>query len=133
MPPTVRYPTNPDQLSDRELQSFERPLAVNLSDRMHYIPKFPLSVLKAVMESRAEKALPLILSIHRQLTMSRREWTPLTAAVWNAAGSPSAREREAILQRLKSSPNLLQIRPRRTAISHYDVARGSVWILEHKC
>ena len=66
-----------------------------------FVPAFPLAVLQAVAQARAEKALPLILAIHRQLQMSSREWTPINAAVWTAAGRPAEKHRAAILRKLK--------------------------------
>ena len=118
---------NPDELSDFELQNFERPVNAGRHRVERFVPPFPVTVIVAVVDAGAEKALPVILAIHRQLTMARREWTPLNAAVWKAAGNPSAKVREAILRKLKELPDLLRIESHRTPTSHYRVARGPLW------
>jgi hypothetical protein len=59
--------------------------------------------------------------------MTRREWTPLNKAIWISAGDPPERKRERILKALKSQPELIQIRLRKTATSHYEVSYGKAW------
>ena len=87
----------------------------------------PLAVIKACAGEGCEVVLPLVLAAHRQLTMTRREWTPLNGAVWTSAGNPSERKRERILKELKARPELLQVRRRQTATSHYDLSYGALW------
>lgn len=96
----------------------------------HFIPPVPLRVVLACVEGGCETALPLILAIHRQLTMTRREWTPLNAAIWTAAGNPSERKRTKILASLKEQSDLILVRPKKTATSHYEVAYGALWSTE---
>ena len=92
-----------------------------------FIPTVPLAVVKACAVEGCELVLPLVLAIHRQLKMTGRDWTPLNKAVWVSAGDPPERKRERILRLLKAQPELIQMRPRKTATSHYDVAYGAAW------
>ena len=92
-----------------------------------YIPGFPLKVLLATVDADAVKALPLVLAIHRQLTMTRRQLTPLNGAIWKAAGNPSHKERETILAKIKMMPDVIRIECHRTATAHYRVGRGGLW------
>ena len=96
----------------------------------HFIPALPLNVILACVEGGHETALPLILAIHRQLTMTRREWTPLNMAIWTAAGNPPEKKRAKILSVLKARPDLIMIRPKKTTTSHYEVAYGARWLAE---
>lgn len=97
------------------------------SNRSRFIPPTPLEVTKACVANNCEIALPLILAIHRQLTMTRREWTPLNKAIWISAGDPPEKKRERILRALKNQPELIRLRLRKTAISHYEVSYGKGW------
>ena len=92
-----------------------------------YVPAFPLRVLAAVVHANATLALPLVLATHRQLKMTKRESTPLNATLWERAGSPSPRKREAILRRLRLIPVVVGLEERRTANSRYRVSKGSLW------
>lgn len=92
-----------------------------------FIPSVPLAVIKMCALRECEVVIPLLLAIHRQLKMANREWIPLNKAVWASAGDPSERKRERILRVLKAQPELVQIRQRRTATSHYEVAYGVAW------
>lgn len=92
-----------------------------------FIPPLPLSVVQACAVDGCEVVLPLVLAVHRQLTMTGREWTPLNKAVWTSAGNSPEKKRERILKLLKSRPDIVQIRQRKTATSHYEVAYGSLW------
>ena len=96
---------------------------VNTIEATAFIPALPVHIV----EAKAEKALPLVLAIHRQLHMTKRETTPLNAAIWKAAGSPSPRERESIIRKLKALPGLVYFEIARTTTSHYRVGRGSDW------
>ena len=116
-----------DKLTDLELQRLEKPARAARPRTQAFVPMFPLTVLKLVVEAGAEKALPLLLAIHRQLTMTRREWTPLNGAIWNAAGDPSAKKRATIISALRKLPELVRIEPHRTTTSHYQVAKGPRW------
>ena len=98
----------------------------------HFIPAVPLPVVLACVEGGCETALPLILAIHRHLTMTGREWTPLNIAIWTAAGNPSERKRTKILASLKEQSDLIHIRPKKTATSHYEVAYGTLWFGEDR-
>eukprot|EP01037_Dinobryon_pediforme_P013287 gene13287-13397_t len=100
---------------------------VNTIEATAFIPALPLHVVLTIVEAKAEKALPLVLAIHRQLHMAKRETTPLNAAIWKAAGSPSTRERESIIRKLKALPGLVYVEKDRTTTSHYRVGRGSDW------
>jgi len=106
-------------------RSVTTPIKVGKSE--HYVPAFPLSVIFSVVDGGLEKALPLILAIHRQLTMTKREWTPLNSAVWRAAGDPTTKEKEAILAKLKAAPGIIQFRVNRTRVSYYSVSKGTLW------
>jgi len=94
-----------------------------------YVPNFPLDILQAVVGAGIEKALPLILAIHRQLAMTGREWTPLNSAIWKAAGDPTAKQKETILIKLKTAPSIIRISDNRTRVSHYSVAKGDLWVI----
>jgi len=100
------------------------------SKSKHFIPALPLEVVLGCVAGRCEVALPLILAIHRQLIMTRREWTPLNKAIWAAAGNPPEKKRAKILFLLKELPDLILIRPKKTTTSHYEVAYGILWSAE---
>jgi hypothetical protein len=100
------------------------------SGAKHFIPALPLQIVKISVLAECEIALPLILTIHRQLTMTGREWTPLNKAIWDAAGNPPEKKRSKILAVLKRHPDLIQIRPKKTTTSHYEVAYGALWAAE---
>ena len=84
------------------------------------------------MEAKAEKALPLVLAIHRQLYMTKRETTPLNVAVWKAAGSPSSLERVSIMRKLKDFPGIIRLEKDRTTTSNYRVGLVSDWVMDKK-
>ena len=113
-----------DTLTDTELSRLEK---ATIPVKAAYIPSFPARVLQAINDADAVIALPLILAIHRQLTMTKREETPLNEAIWKCAGSPSTRRREAILRKLKAVPHIIRLVGARTAATHYQVAKGEVW------
>jgi len=100
------------------------------SKSKHFIPALPLGVVLTCVAGGYEVALPLILAIHRQLTMTGREWTQLNIAIWAAAGNPPEKKRAKILALLKEHPDLIQIRPKKTTTSHYEVAYGKLWSAE---
>jgi hypothetical protein len=102
--------------------------AINTIGSTAYVPSLPLHIVLKIVESKAGKALPLVLAIHRQLHMAKRDSTPLNAAVWKAAGSPSTREKERIIAKLKGLPNVIVLEKARTTTSHYRVRRGSDWV-----
>ena len=114
-----------DTLSDKELRRLEKPTT---PAKAAYIPGFPQSVIQAILDTDAVAALPLVLAIHRQLTMTNREETPLNEAIWKCAGSPSPRRRETILLKLKAVPHIIRITTARTATSYYRVAKGEAWL-----
>ena len=113
-----------DALTDKELMRLEKSVA---SPKAAYIPAFPHSVIQAIVDADAVTALPLILAIHRQLTVTKRKETPLNGAIWKYAGSPSPKRKEAILRRMKSIPNVIKIISARTRFTHYVVAKGEIW------
>lgn len=113
-----------DTLSDKELRRLEKSSTPTKST---YIPAFPQSLIQAVVDGDAVTALPLVLAIHRQLTMTNREETPLNEAVWKCAGSPSPKRRETILRNLRTIPDVIRITAARTATAHYRVAKGKSW------
>ena len=94
-----------------------------------YISAFPLQILQAVVAADAVIALPVILAVHRQLTMSGRSDTPLNESIWRTAGSPSHKKRSAILRKLRAVPEIIQLTEARTPVSRYRVARGAAWEL----
>jgi len=100
------------------------------SKSKHFIPALPLGVVLTCVAGGCEITLPLILAIHRQLTMTRREWTPLNIAIWAAAGNPPEKKRAKVLAALKERPDLILIRPKKTTTSHYEVAYGAKWSAE---
>ena len=117
-----------DHLSDFELRKLERPPSDHRPDvRAQFIPACPVRIIQAMVDADATAALPLVLAIHRQLTLARRKETPLNDAVWKISGSPSARQRETILRKLKRLPELIVFRADRTPTSHYRVSRGRLW------
>lgn len=118
---------NLDGLSDFELRQFETPARSSRHRTEAFVPALPMAVLVAVVEAGSEKALPVILAIHRQLKMTRREWTPINAAVWKAAGDPSAKKRAAIMRKLKRLPAFLRVELHRTPSSHYRAGKGPQW------
>jgi hypothetical protein len=121
-------PTQPkhslDTLTDKELRRLEKSASPT---KATYVPAFPQSVLQAVIEADAVVALPLILAIHRQLTMNRRKETPLNESIWKCVGSPSSKRRESILRKLKTIPHVIRVTVVRTATTHYRVAKGKSW------
>ena len=116
-----------DHLSDFELRKLERTSDGRPDVRAQFIPACPVRIIQAIVDADAVVALPLVLSIHRQLTLARREETPLNEAVWKISGPSSARKREAILRKLKRLPELIVFRADRTATSHYRVSKGRLW------
>ena len=120
-------PPNLDQLTDAELRRHE--IVVTRTSRRGeaFVPSFPVRILCAVVAAGAEKALPVVLAIHRQLHMTRREWIPLNSAIWKAAGAPSPKARAAILRKLRCLPGVIRLDPHQTVTSHYRVARGDLW------
>lgn len=76
------------------------------------------------VEADADLALPFILSIHRQLTMSGRTVAPLNEAIWRAARSPSHKKGSAILHKLKTIPDTILLTVARMPVSGYRVASG---------
>jgi hypothetical protein len=120
------YATAHDAMSDEELRRLES--IVPRDNSNHYIPQFPQAVLQAVVDADAVVALPLILAIHRQLVMTKRDDTPLNEAIWRCAGSPPHKRRATILRKLKTLPNIIRIVSARTANSRYRVSRGDFWL-----
>lgn len=114
-------------LSDDELREFETCLPLPNKDNKRFMPPFPAAVLLEVVKEDATAALPLVLAIHRQLTMKRTNETPLNEAIWSVAGNPSVKKREHILRKLKSIPQIVELIPARTALFYYRVKRGSAW------
>ena len=115
------------EFPDREIPPERAALKTKVDRKEHFIPSLPLCVIQRVVQAKAEKALPLILAIHRQLYMAKRESTPLNAAIWNAAGNPTTREREGIIRKLKSLHDIIIMEEKRTVTSRYRVGRGQIW------
>ncbi len=116
-----------DGSPDGGIRIVEQPVRLSVRANPSFVPPFPLKILQALVEADAVSTMPLVLAIHRQLTMAHRKETPLNAAIWNAAGSQSAKKREAILRKLKSLPHIIEIHPRRTSTAHYKVRKGCLW------
>jgi hypothetical protein len=108
-------------------QEARQPARLKKKSQNSYVPTVPLHVIKACALGDCEVVLPLVLATHRQLKMTGREWTPRNRAVWVSAGDPPERKREKILRVLKARPELILIRRRKTATSHYEVAYGAAW------
>ena len=125
MPSSKPCPTVHDAMSDAELRRLES--VVPRENNNHFIPKFPLAILHAVVDADAAIALPLILAIHRQLMMTKRDETPLNDAIWRCAGFPSHKRRAAILRKIKSLPSVIRVTNARTVSYHYRVSRGDLW------
>jgi hypothetical protein len=125
VPSSKPCPTANDTMSDAELRRLES--IVPRENNHHFIPKFPLAILQAVVDADAVIALPLMLAIHRQLVMTKKDDTPLNEAIWRSAGSPSHKRRAAILRKIKSLPGVIQITSARTVTYHYRVSRGGLW------
>ena len=123
-PDTPRPGRSLDELTDKELVRLEKPTAPPTAG---YIPAFPQRVLQAVVDADAVAALPLVLAIHRQLVMAKREETPLNEAIWKCAGSPSSKRREVILRKLRAVPQVIEIWTIRTMTAHYSVSKGELW------
>lgn len=115
------------ELTDKELRAYERPARLPRRQTPAFIPPLPVRVVQAIVAENAEIVLPLVLSIHRQLTMKKQNETALTAAIWAAAGSPSQKKREAILRKLKYLPEVIVVTEARTPSSYYRVAKGVIW------
>ena len=119
------------RLPDTGLEATETKMATR-RQKEGYIPAIPVKVLRAVVEAKATKALPLILAAHRQLHMAKLESVPLGGAIWDAAGSPSRQEKAAVLRNLKKLPEVIRLVPKhQTMFSFYDVAYGPLW--KQKC
>jgi hypothetical protein len=115
-----------DHLTDADLRKSEIKLN-SIKKPAAFVPAIPVAVVQAVVQARAEKALPLILAIHRQLQMTKRKSTPINAAVWETAGNPTVKRRAAILNKLKGVPAIILVQPERTPVSYYRAARGPLW------
>jgi hypothetical protein len=96
-------------------QEARQPARPKTKSQNSFVPTVPLHVIKACALG------------DRQLKMTGREWTPLNKTVWASAGDPSERKREKILRLVKARPELILIRQRKTATSHYEVAYGAAW------
>ena len=94
----------------------------------HFIPPVPIRILERVEQAGAMTAMGLILAIHRQLTTSRRDSTPLNAAIWRAAGLPSKKRKEGILRNLAKVPDVVVLQKARSRRGYYRVARGGLWL-----
>ncbi|MDI9848656.1 hypothetical protein QM467_11375 [Rhodoblastus sp. 17X3] len=92
-----------------------------------YVPKIPVAIIECVEQAGAMTAMGLILAIHRQLAMRKSDSTPLNAAIWKAAGSPSKKRREVILRNLAKVPDVFVLQQERSQQGHYRVGRGELW------
>ena len=93
-----------------------------------FFPVFPVKIVRAVVEAKALKALPLVLAIHRQLHMTKQKSVPLTGAIWDAAGYVSRKDKTAALQKLRMLSKVIRlISKHQTMHSYYVVAYGPLW------
>lgn len=92
-----------------------------------FIPPIPVSAVTRCVQLGIEDALPLILAVHRQLSMKKADRTPLNKHIWAAAGDPPERKRARILSLLRKAPDLIELQERKTSSSHYDVGYGHGW------
>ena len=93
----------------------------------HFVPRLPASIIARVEQSGAMTAMGLVLAIHRQLAMRKRDSTPLNAVIWKAAGSPSKKRREVILRNLAKIPDVFVLERSRSLQGFYRVERGELW------
>jgi hypothetical protein len=118
----------PDKLLCRELDRQARLVDAGRASRQnHFVPPLPLRILERVEQSGAMAAMGLILAIHRQLIMRKRDSTPLNAAIWRAAGSPSKKRKEVILRNLARVPEVFVLEKAPSRQGYYRVARGALW------
>jgi hypothetical protein len=96
----------------------------------HFVPPVPIGILECVEQAGAMTAMGLILAIHRQLAMRKCDVTPLNAAIWRAAGSPSKKRKEVILRNLAKVPEVVIVQKERSRRGYYRVARGKLWTKE---
>jgi len=95
--------------------------------RKGFYPPFPIRIGVAIRAAKAEKALLLILAIHRQIVMKRCRETVLNGAIWDAAGNPTKAEKAAILRNLKAVPHIIRLVAKQSPTSYYRVAKGPLW------
>jgi hypothetical protein len=101
-----------------------------LTRKNHFVPPVPIRILERVEQSGAMTAMGLILAIHRQLTMRKRDSTPLNGAIWRTAGSPSKKRKEVILRNLAKVPDVFVLQKVRSRQGYYRVVRGELWTKE---
>jgi hypothetical protein len=94
---------------------------------LRYVPRFPLAVLRHVRAANADRALPLVLAMHRRFHMGSKRATPLTGDLWGNIGNPSENERHTILQNLRKMPELVEIKKSRRLLYAYELAKGPLW------
>ncbi len=118
-----------DKIFCLEMDRQARPVDLRVQEtrKNHFVPPVPMRIVECVERAGAMSALGLILAIHRQLTMRRCDSTPLNAAIWRAAGSPSKKRREAILRNLAKLPEVFLLYKARSRQGFYRVARGELW------
>lgn len=114
-------------LPDKDLRAYETPARLPRRQSAAFIPSLPVRVVQAIVAANAEIALPLVLAVHRQITMKKQDEIALTAAIWTAAGSASQKKREAILRKLKCLPDVIVVTKARTPSSYYRVGKGTIW------
>jgi hypothetical protein len=124
-----------------ELPPERRPSKITRTRRDSDFLNFPCftTFVSYIVKRRAEKALPLLLAIHRRLDMrnaenARRgrsgkiESLPLTPGLWRDAGNPAKTTRNAIYKHLRAMPDLVVILEHRTLTSHYRLKKGPGWL-----
>lgn len=114
-------------LTDKELQKYEQLILPADRGNDKFIPSMPVSIVTEIVRQNAVAILPLVMAIHRQMTMKGKDDTPLNEAIWAIAGNPSSKQRETILRKLKSLPHIFELTAERTRNYHYRVKRGNFW------
>jgi hypothetical protein len=136
-----RYRSRDDRRTGGQRANLDKLLAIELdrdaklveiesarSSPTQFVPRIPVEIVERVEQAGAMTAMGLILSIHRQLAMRRCFSTPLNAAVWRAACSPSKKLREVILGNLAKVPEIFVLERTRSLQGHYRVAKGALWV-----
>jgi hypothetical protein len=128
-----RYKIDPEDLPNDEerkaLAAWDAEMAATKKAAHHFYPNVPIPIVKAVVDARAEVALPLVMAAHRRLTMRRLNMIPLTSSVWQAAGYAdcSKRRRQTAIANLRKIPQVLELKEQRSLSARYHLSYGPLW------
>jgi hypothetical protein len=87
----------------------------------------PVWVLTELGRARAYHAAVLVMILLQRMRMRGTTTEPVTASVWNKAGSPSKWERQTILEHLRRVPGILKLEERHKGYTRYQVTLGEMW------